>query len=86
MTKASDPLGKRALFSGAPADPQSNKPGPLDITVLCSSCKTTTTLSAPQFFLHHLPVWAWIPGRDYALLMRCPACDRRAWLAVSRAR
>jgi hypothetical protein len=101
MTKERDPLGKRALFSGAEngagadngmgAEPErATKPtprrssGPLDVTVTCSSCDVGSTLSAPEIALKHLPVVAWLPWRKRSLLMRCPACKRLAWHAVSR--
>jgi hypothetical protein len=96
MTKERDPLGKRALFSGGNStgaertDPPSppvtpkRKPGPLDVTVTCSSCDVGSTLSAPEIALRHLPVVAWLPWRKKSLLMRCPACNRLAWHAVSR--
>jgi hypothetical protein len=92
MSKERDPLGKRALFSGAgtkdagstPAAVPKRRRGPLDVTVTCSSCDTATTLSAPEIAFKHLPVVAWLPWRKQSLLMRCPACNRLAWHAVSR--
>ena len=97
MTKERDPLGKRALFSGAengagaetkqgssaPAAPK-RKPGPLDVTVACSACNVSSTVSAPEIALKHLPVLAWLPWRKRSLLMRCPSCGKLAWHAVSR--
>jgi len=82
-----DPLGKRALFSGTPT-PEAPQPkhGPLDVTVACSSCNASTTLTPPEFVLQQFPVWAWLPWRRDGNLMRCPACKQLAWCAVSRAR
>ena len=100
MSKDRDPLGKRALFSGTPGPAPSNgtgaessdpspaterrRSGPLDVTVTCSSCDTASTVSAPEIAFKHLPVVAWLPWRKHSLFMRCPACNRLAWHAVSR--
>ena len=91
MTKERDPLGKRALFSGGAADGVRAEPateqrtaGPFDVTVHCLSCNESTTLSTPQFLVQHFPVFAWLPVRKHSRLMRCPACNRVSWLAVSR--
>jgi hypothetical protein len=85
MTRERDPLGKRALFSDGPVEraTEQRKPAPFDVTVHCSSCDARTTLSAPAFLLQHFPVWAWIPWRKHSRLMRCPACSRLSWVAVS---
>lgn len=83
MTRERDPLGKRALFSQAAA-PADRKNGPFDVSVHCSSCDERTTLSAPDLLIRGLPLWAWLPWRKHSLFMRCPACDRVTWLAVSR--
>ncbi len=96
MTKERDPLGKRALFSNGgagSAQPQESPParppvkrrsGPLDVTVTCSACNVASTLSVPEIALRHLPVVAWLPWRKQSLFMRCPACAKLAWHAVSR--
>jgi hypothetical protein len=88
MTKGRDPLGKQALFSQERTQTRSaaRRPGPLDVTVHCSSCDERTTLGAPEIALHHLPVLAWMPWRKHSLFMRCPACNKLSWHAVSRAR
>lgn len=94
MTKERDPLGKRALFSGAertepvaaPAAPVPKRPpGPLDVKVECSACHETSIVSAPEIAFKHLPVLAWLPWRKRSLLMRCPACSKLAWHSASRA-
>ena len=80
-------MGKRALFSDTPAarTEERRKAGPFDVVVHCASCDQHTTLSAPEFILQHFPVWAWLPWRKHSRLMRCPACGRITWHAVSRA-
>jgi hypothetical protein len=79
-------MGKRALFSDAPGTraAEQRKAGPFDVVVHCASCDAQTMLSAPEFILQHFPVWAWLPWRKHSRLMRCPACGRFAWHAVSR--
>jgi uncharacterized protein with PIN domain len=92
VTKERDPLGKRALFSGAgpiaevPVRPATEQPthGPFDVTVHCLSCNAKTTLSAQQFIVQHFPVFAWLPVRKHSRFMRCPACNRLSWLAILR--
>ena len=76
MTK--DPLGKRALFSPS-------QKGGFAVTVECTSCGAHTNLSLPALVVRHVPVGAWLPWRRDSNLMRCPACGRLAWHAVSRA-
>jgi hypothetical protein len=82
MTPDRDPLGKRALFS---APDEGNRHGPLDVTVHCSSCDTTTTLSPASFLAARFPVSAWIPIRRHSHYMRCPSCHKLTWLSASRA-
>ena len=89
-----DPLGKRALFSDAAgerhAPPETalptRKPGPLDVSVTCSSCDASATVTAPDAVLRHIPVLAWMPWRKHPLFMRCPSCNRMTWQSVSRPR
>jgi hypothetical protein len=96
VSRERDPLGKRALFSGAEEKPVVDEPppqrlpakrkrGPLDVTVQCSACDTKTTLAAPEILLSHIPVLAWMPWRKRPLYMRCPACNHMGWHSVSRA-
>jgi len=67
--------GKRALFSNpqAPTGP---------VRIECSSCGARTRLGVVEF-LRQLPVWLWLPWRRHPLLLNCPVCHRRSWLAVS---
>jgi hypothetical protein len=83
--KRSDPLGKRALFSGAPDEPQHHA-GPLDLTVRCSACEAVRTTALPELVIQALPLWFWMPGRKPGHLMRCPSCHELAWHDISRAR
>ena len=81
-----DPLGKRALFSPATTATTATAAGPFYVTVHCSACDASTTLTAPAFLFQQLPVWAWLPWRKHPNLMRCPACNELTWCAVSRAK
>ena len=74
------------VVASSPARPSApaRKPGPLDVTVTCSSCEASSTVSAPEIALKHLPVIVWLPWRKQSLLMRCPACNHLAWHAASR--
>ncbi len=82
MTKARDPLGKRALFSGSA---QEEKHGTFDLTVHCSSCDETMTLSPASFLMKRFPLSAWVPVRKHSHFMRCPSCHKLTWLSVSLA-
>lgn len=77
-----DPLGKRALFSQGAEAPGEPREG-LALTVHCSSCGADTPMSIGGFLVRHLPLWAWLPWKRHSHLMRCPACGRLTWLAVS---
>ena len=81
MTKQRDPLGKRALFSGALEE---RKHGPLDVSIRCSSCGEITELSAVDLVVKHFPLFFWMPGRRPGHLMRCHACNELAWHSVRR--
>jgi len=67
---------KRALFSS---------PEPLagPITLDCSSCHAQSQVSYAAFVRLHLPLWLWIPGKQFSRLITCPACDRRTWVRVT---
>lgn len=66
--------GKSALFSGG-----RESSGPVAVT--CSSCNETTELS-PVAFARRLPFSVWAPWRKHQVLLVCPSCDRRTWVAV----
>ena len=48
----------------------------------CSSCHGRSRVSYVDFTLRQLPFTVWTPWRRHSRLMRCPACDRRTWLAA----
>jgi hypothetical protein len=77
-SRASDPEGRRALFSVADQSPSLGA-----VTIECSSCERTSVvtprrlvgLAAPSL---HLP----LIKRDHPSWMRCPACGDRTWVRV----
>lgn len=81
--------GKRSLYSvPAPRAAQTVRSdvGPFDFgtaTVECSSCGERSRISTLELVARHLPWWLWVPWQRYSNLMSCPACEQRAWLAVT---
>ncbi|MGQ0846046.1 MAG: hypothetical protein ACT4QF_18125 [Sporichthyaceae bacterium] len=74
--------GKEALFS-AQAPPIGGVPlGAL--TVSCSSCRVTTTVTLMRAVFAAIPsVHLFLLRRSYPSWMQCPACDRRTWVRLS---
>ena len=68
--------GKASLFTAA-----ERRAG--TVVVICSSCEAKSRVSLVELGLRHLPFGMWLPGRRYSRLMRCPACERRTWVAVN---
>ena len=76
-----DQDGKRALFSSQ-VEPATAAPG--SVTVTCSECEASTSVSVRQAALLaapsiHLPFLR----RGHGSYMRCPACGERTWVALS---
>lgn len=74
--------GKQALFS--------NQAPPLGVlplgalTVSCSSCRVTTTVTLARALLSAVPsVHLYLVRRSYPSWMRCPACHHRTWVRLS---
>jgi hypothetical protein len=78
-TRRSDPQGRRSLYSVA-----NQAPALGSVTVHCSSCRRTSTvtprqllgLAAPSL---HLP----LIKRRHPSWMRCPACEKRTWVRLA---
>lgn len=70
-----DPLGKAALFSGAPAN-QGSLGG---VTIECSSCKRETPVRLSELPKLLFPLTLTLP-RKFHTLMQCPSCGRRTWV------
>ena len=67
--------GKAALYSTA-----TRRLGTL--VVECSSCQGRSRVSYVDFTARQLPFTIWTPWRRHSRLMRCPACDKRTWMAA----
>jgi hypothetical protein len=67
--------GKQAFFSGA------DRTGGT-VAIECSRCGGTTHLSAVEAARLLTTFGMWVPGRAFSRRLRCPACNRRAWVAV----
>lgn len=53
------------------------------VTLDCSVCRARTDVDLFEYFMLHLPLWLWRPGRGYTRLMTCPACRKRTWISAS---
>lgn len=72
--------GKRSLFEGAPA-PDTPRSG--SVAIECSRCGRTSRVGAVDAIRRIAGFSLWIPGRPYSRRLRCPACNRRAWVKVT---
>lgn len=72
---APNPDGKGALFSAAVRTPGT-------LVVECAACRGRTRISYTEFAKRCLPMTAWLPWRTHSRWLRCPACERRSWLAT----
>jgi hypothetical protein len=70
--------GHSALFSGDDGAPAG---GP--ITVECSHCGETSTVSIANLARRALPLPLWNPLRRHSRLVQCPKCNERTWARVS---
>lgn len=85
------PLGKRALYSGAPAAAGTEEAVPADnpmvergpITVTCSACGAVTRVGVLDFLIYQLPLGIWLPRGRFDHRMTCPSCRRRVWAGVT---
>lgn len=84
------PAGKRALFSGAPIDPDdlvAVSGNPLAargaVTVECQRCGQTSRVGALDLLIFQFPLGFWRPRRRFDHRMTCPSCRKRAWCSVT---
>ena len=84
------PVGKRALFSGARAEPQSllaTSGNPLadrgTFTVVCERCNHTAHVGVLDLLMFQFPVGVWLPRGRFDHRMTCPVCRKRAWCSVT---
>lgn len=67
--------GKTALYSTA-----TRRFGTLVLE--CSSCDGRSRVSYLDFTARQFPFTVWTPWRRHSRLMRCPACEKRTWMAA----
>ncbi len=73
-----DPEGRSALYSVS-----TQGPPPGAVTVTCSECEQTTTVSPQRLAVLAVPsVHLPLLRKDHPSWMRCPACRRRTWVKV----
>jgi hypothetical protein len=84
------PVGKRALYSGAPPEADSvamTSGNPLDergsFTVECGRCKQTSHVGVLDMLIFQFPLGVWRPWGRYDHRMTCPTCRKRAWCSVT---
>jgi hypothetical protein len=84
------PVGKRALFSAAPVEPDSAAvtfENPVAahgaFTVECQRCRQTSRVGALDMLIFQFPIGYWLPRRRYDHRMTCPSCRVRAWCSVT---
>lgn len=68
--------GKQSLFEAAERKP-------FTVAMSCAECGARTRVDLIEYARRHFPFWLWIPGRTYSRLLRCAACERLTWQAVS---
>lgn len=84
------PVGKRALFSGARAEPDSllaTSGNPLvdrgSFTVVCERCAQSSHVGVLDLLIFQFPIGVWLPRGRFDHRMTCPVCRKRAWCSVS---
>ena len=84
------PVGKRALFSGARAEPDSllaTSGNPLadrgSFTVVCEHCSHTSHVGVLDLLIFQVPIGVWLPRGRFDRRMTCPVCRKRAWCSVT---
>jgi hypothetical protein len=84
------PVGKRALFSGAPLEPDtfvSASANPLAergaFSVVCERCGQRSRVGLVDLLIFQLPIGVWLPRGRFDRRMTCPSCRRRAWCSVT---
>ena len=84
------PVGKRALFSGARAEPDSllaTSGNPLadrgSFAVVCERCSQSSHVGVLDLLIFQFPIGVWLPRGRFDHRMTCPVCRKRAWCSVS---
>ena len=84
------PVGKRALYSGAPATDDSAPVLPENplaargpFTVRCQRCHQISRGGLLDLLIFQFPIGVWLPRGSFDRRMTCPSCRRRAWCSVT---
>jgi hypothetical protein len=84
------PVGKRALYSGARPEADSNlvtSENPLAdhgmFTVECQRCRQTSHVGVLDLLIFQFPLGVWLPRGKFDHRMTCPSCRKRAWCGVT---
>jgi hypothetical protein len=84
------PVGKRALYSGAPPEADSlavMSGNPLDergsFTVECARCRQVSHVGVLDLLIFQFPLGVWLPRGRFDHRMTCPVCRKRAWCSVT---
>ena len=84
------PIGKHALYSGAPPETDSlamTSGNPLDergsVTVACARCRQTSRIGMLDLLIFQFPLAVWRPFSRFDHRMTCPSCRKRAWCSVT---
>jgi hypothetical protein len=67
--------GRRAVFSTGP-------PQPGTVLVTCSGCQARTRVGLGDLGMRIATGSLLVPWRKRDWLLRCPACNRRAWCSI----
>jgi hypothetical protein len=88
--KAPDPLGKRALYSGARLEGDSGRVTSRDplaergaFTVRCQRCRQVSHVGLLDLLIFQFPIGVWIPRGQFDRRMTCPSCRKRSWCSVT---
>ena len=84
------PVGKRALYSGASAEPgavPASSDSPLTergtFTVRCQRCRQVSRVGLLDMVIFQFPIGVWVPRGRYDRRMTCPSCRKRSWCSVT---
>lgn len=84
------PVGKRALYSGVPQEPDayvSGSDNPLvergAFGVVCQRCGHMSRIGLMDLLIFQLPIGVWLPRGRFDHRMTCPSCRRRSWCSVT---
>jgi hypothetical protein len=85
-----DPLGKRALYSGAHAGEGGGSATPQNplaergaFTVRCQRCRQVSHVGLLDLLIFQFPIGVWIPRGQFDRRMTCPSCRKRSWCSVT---